>query len=120
MSGTIHSFKNNDNFGDYGPTIILQHNLNGLTLYSLYGHLSKKSLSGLKVGHQIAPNQLLATFGNSTENGHWPPHLHFQLMFDLEGMVGDYPGVCRFSEKEKYIANIPDPQLILRFPDALN
>ena len=120
LSGAIHSFKNNDNFGDYGPTIIIQHNLNGLTLYSLYGHLSKKSLSGLKVGHQIAPNQLLATFGNSTENGHWPPHLHFQLMFDLEGMVGDYPGVCRFSEKEKYIANIPDPQLILRFPDALN
>lgn len=120
LSGTIHSFKNNNHFGDYGSTIILQHNLDGLTLYSLYGHLSKASLSGLEVGAILAPNQMLATFGNSTENGHWPPHLHFQLMFDLEGNVGDYPGVCRFSEMERYKPNIPNPQLVLRFPDAVN
>jgi hypothetical protein len=29
--GTVHSFADNDNFGDYGPTIILQHNLDGLS-----------------------------------------------------------------------------------------
>jgi murein DD-endopeptidase MepM/ murein hydrolase activator NlpD len=120
LSGTIHSFKNNDHFGDYGPTIILQHNLEDLTLYSLYGHLGKSSLIGLQVGATVVPNQLLATFGNSSENGHWPPHLHFQLMFDLEGNVGDYPGVCRFSEMEKYKDNIPDPQLIFRFPEPVN
>jgi murein DD-endopeptidase MepM/ murein hydrolase activator NlpD len=27
LDGTIHSFQDNDNFGDYGPTIILQHDL---------------------------------------------------------------------------------------------
>jgi len=116
MDGAVHSFKDNNNFGDYGPTIILQHNLDGLTLYTLYGHLSRESLGVLTVGQPIAKNQQIARLGNINENGHWPPHLHFQLMFDMEGMVGDYPGVARFSEKEKYLQNIPDPNLILKFP----
>jgi murein DD-endopeptidase MepM/ murein hydrolase activator NlpD len=116
LAGKVHSFNNNDNFGDYGPTIILEHDLDGLKLYSLYGHLSTKSLEALVVGQSIHPNQQIAGFGGIEENGHWPPHLHFQLMFDMEGKYGDYPGVCRYSEKDKYLKNIPDPQLILQFP----
>lgn len=120
LDGIIHSYQDNNNIGDYGPTIILQHNLDGLTLYSLYGHLSRKSLEGLSVGKPVFKNQQIATFGNADENGQWPPHLHFQLMFDMEGRQGDYPGVARFSEKETWQKNIPDPGLILRFPDAVN
>lgn len=115
LDAIIHSFKDNDNFGDYGPTIILQHDLDGLKLYSLYGHLSRESLIGLNVGQQISKNQQIATFGNISENGNWPPHLHFQLMFDMEGKEGDYPGVARFSEREKWMEKIPDPNLILKF-----
>ncbi len=120
LKGKIHSYKNNNNFGDYGPTIILEHDLDGLILYSLYGHLSRKSLEGLSVGMQVDANQQIGSFGTIPENGNWPPHLHFQLMFDMEGMLGDYPGVCRYSQKDKYFKNIPDPQLILRFPEAVN
>lgn len=120
LPGTVHSFNDNNNFGDYGPTIILSHHLDGLKLYSLYGHLSRPSLDGLEVGQPVLKNQQIGNFGNIHENGHWPPHLHFQLIFDMEGKFGDYPGVCRFSEKDKYIKNVPDPQLILRFPKAVN
>jgi murein DD-endopeptidase MepM/ murein hydrolase activator NlpD len=116
ISGHVHSFADNDHYGDYGPTIILEHQLNGLPLYTLYGHLSRKDLEGLFIGAPIAMGQQIATFGNADENGHWPPHLHFQLMFDImEDCHGDYPGVCRYSEKDKYLKNIPDPNLILRF-----
>jgi len=118
LQGTVHSLQNNDRFGDYGPTIILQHDLNGLALYSLYGHLNTDSLHHLQVGETIAKNQQVATFGTERENGSWPSHLHFQLMFDMQGKAGDYPGVCRFSEKEQYQDNIPDPDLILRFSGA--
>jgi len=62
----------------------------------------------------------IGNFGGMDENGYWPPHLHFQLMFDMEGKHGDYPGACRYSEKDKYLKNIPDPQLILKFPKAIN
>lgn len=119
LPGKVHSFQNNNNFGDYGPTIILEHDLDGLMLYSLYGHLSLKSLDGLYTGKLINANQQIATLGDLDENGHWPPHLHFQLMFDMEGKQGDYPGVCKFSEKSIYLKNIPDPQVILKFPKAV-
>lgn len=115
LESTIHSFHDNNNFGDYGPTIILMHHLDGLDLYSLYGHLSRKSLEGLVVGQPVNANQQIGVFGDVTENGQWPPHLHFQLMLDMEGCRGDYPGVCRYSEKDKYLKNIPDPELLLRF-----
>ena len=115
FDGKVHSFQDNNNLGDYGPAIILQHNLNGLTLYSLYGHLSRKSLEGLVVGMPIHKNQQIATLGDNRENGQWPPHLHFQLMYDMEGKYGDYPGVCKYSEKEKYRLNVPDPGLVLGF-----
>ena len=117
LSGSIHSFRDNDNHGDYGPTIIVQHDLDGIELYSLYGHLSRVDLDGLQVGAKIEKGQKLGAFGNADENGHWPPHLHFQLVFDMEGMAGDYHGVAKFSEKDKWLKNIPDPNLILQFPD---
>jgi len=119
--GKVHSFQFNDHFGDYGATIILQYQLDELTLFALYGHLSLASLSGLKVGQIIAAGQHFASFGIAEENGHWPPHLHFQLMFDMEGMFGDYPGVCQFSKRETYLNNCPNPALILKdtFTSAL-
>ncbi len=120
LAGKVHSFADNNNFGDYGPTIILEHDLDGLVLYSLYGHLSRKSLHLLSVGMPVNCNQQIATLGAIDENGCWPPHLHFQLMFDMEGKQGDYPGACRFAEKEEYLKNIPDPQLILQFLAAVN
>jgi|SRR5579872_609883 len=116
LAGHIHSFRDNNNHGDYGPTIIVQHQLNDLTLYSLYGHLSRKDLEGLHIRDKVEMGQKLGSFGSEYENGHWPPHLHFQLMFDMEGCVGDYPGVGKFSEKDKWLKNIPDPNLILKFP----
>ncbi|GAB3931232.1 peptidoglycan DD-metalloendopeptidase family protein [Mucilaginibacter myungsuensis] len=115
LAGKVHSFQDNDNFGDYGPTIILEHDLNGLVLYTLYGHLNKECLDGLYEGKPFVKNQPMATFGDATENGSWPPHLHFQLMFDMGGREGDYPGVGLYSQQEALKQNIPDPELLLRF-----
>ena len=115
IEGIVHSFQDNDQFGDYGPTIILQHDMDGLTLYTLYGHLNRESLIGLTEGKPIAKDEQIAVFGSQQVNGHWPPHLHFQLIFDMGGKKGDYPGVGYYSEKEKYIKSIADPNLILRF-----
>ncbi len=109
----VHSFKFNDNFGDYGATIILQYQLNDVSLFGLYGHLSLASLDGLTEGQIIQAGKQFASFGVKEENGFWPPHLHFQLIFDMEGLSGDYPGVCQFSKRESYLQNCPNPALIL-------
>lgn len=111
--GRVHSFRFNDHFGDYGATIILEHDIAGHTLHTLYGHLDLESLSGLEEGRFVAKGQRLASLGRAEENGNWPPHLHFQLILDMENNRGDYPGVCRFSERAHYLANCPDPIIIL-------
>ncbi|RBL93965.1 peptidoglycan DD-metalloendopeptidase family protein [Chitinophaga flava] len=114
LNGHIHSFRFNDHFGDYGATIILQHKLEGYTFHTLYGHLSISNLQGLYENMPVVAGQQLGYFGTPAENGGWPPHLHFQLIEDMMKFRGDYPGVCRFSERDKYLQNSPDPDLILQ------
>lgn len=113
LDGIVHSFAFNNNFGDYGATIILTHILDGITFYTLYGHLSLNSIKNLSEGELIKGGDIFAEFGIPSENGHWPPHLHFQIIIDINGWKGDYPGVCKYSEKEKWLANSPDGDLIL-------
>jgi murein DD-endopeptidase MepM/ murein hydrolase activator NlpD len=113
LNAEVHSFKNNQNFGDYGPTIILKHQFEGLEFYTLYGHLSLESLNNLEVGQKIAKGQQIATLGTAEVNGDYPPHLHFQIIKEIENYSGDYPGVCTKLELGYYMKNCPNPDLLL-------
>jgi len=112
--GLVHSFQFNNNFADYGATIIVSHNLEGTPFHILYGHLSLNSIKNLHAGKRIRRGEVFSEFGIRFENGHWPPHLHVQLIEDIGDWEGDYPGVCRFSEREQWLKNSPDPDLILQ------
>lgn len=114
LPGIVHSFAFNNNDSDYGATIILTHNLEGVGFHTLYGHLSLNSLKNLHEGQHVTKGEVIAEFGMRFENGNWPPHLHFQIIADMQGWKGDYPGVCRFSEKQQWLANCPDPNIILK------
>lgn len=114
LDGQIHSFKNNKNFGDYGPTIIVKHSIEKNEFYSLYGHLSKNSLENIRVGNQVYKGHTIGFLGDSAINGDYAPHLHFQLVKDLQSMCGDYPGVCSEHSLEFYKENCPDPNLLLK------
>ncbi len=114
LDGIVHSFQNNETFGDYGPTIILEHEIQNQKFYTLYGHLSLESLEGKSVGQKIEKGQIFASFGNFPINGNWPPHLHFQIVENIEQNFGDYPGVCTISKRDYFLKNCPNPNLILR------
>ncbi len=114
LDATVHSFKNNTNFGDYGPTIILKHRLKDVSFYTLYGHLSLESLQYVEVGQEFQKGEQLATLGDAFVNGDYPPHLHFQIIKDLQNFVGDYPGVCSKQDLAFYKHNCPDPNFILK------
>ena len=117
LSGRVHSSRINDNPGDYGPTIILEHTpAPGLKFHTLYGHLSRDSLKGLKPGTAFMAGEKIADLGTKRENGGWPPHLHFQVILDIGAAKGDYPGVCRRSEAERWLAICPDPRPLLGLP----
>ncbi len=113
LGGMVHSFAFNSSKGDYGATIILQHQLETLNFYTLYGHLCLADIQNLRKGQFISRGENFGHFGNPDENGNWPPHLHFQMIIDLGNSEGDYPGVCSSKEIEKFKSNCPNPSVLL-------
>ena len=114
LDATVHSFDNNDNYGDYGATIILTHRLDGVEFHTLYGHLGTSSLDGLYKGKEINGGSAFASVGPPEENGHWPPHLHFQLIADMLGREGDFFGVAPPSEKQFFMDLCPNPGWLMQ------
>jgi murein DD-endopeptidase MepM/ murein hydrolase activator NlpD len=114
LDGVVHSIGMHQTPGDYGGTVILRHELDGLVFHTLYGHLSA-AVTQWTPGALVRAGNRVGFFGALSENGFWPPHLHFQVVLNMEGMHGDYPGVCRRSEQERYLSNCPDPMPLLGF-----
>jgi len=56
----------------------------------------------------------IARVGDAQVNGNWPPHLHFELITDMMGLKGDFPGVCSLEERDKFLDICLDPNLILK------
>jgi 4-aminobutyrate aminotransferase-like enzyme len=117
LDGTIHSIANNDLPLDYGPTLLLEHRPEGgPPFFTLYGHLDRASLDGRAVGDPVRKGERIGALGGPGENGGWAPHLHFQLITDLFGRTGDFPGVAPASQRAVWTRLCPDPNLIARIP----
>ncbi|MGD9302512.1 MAG: aminotransferase class III-fold pyridoxal phosphate-dependent enzyme, partial [Desulfobacterales bacterium] len=118
LDGRLHSFNNNSDPLDYGPTLIIEHQTgDGLLFYTLYGHLSTDSLEGLLVDMPVTQGQFIGRIGEPAANGGWPPHLHFQIITDMLGENGNFPGVARSSQREIWLNISPDPNIILGIPE---
>jgi len=116
LPARVHSAADNSGLGDYGPTVILAHELDGIPFFTLYGHLSRSSLEEIEVGRPLAAGATVGEVGDLHENGGWPPHLHFQVISDLLGRAGDFPGVAAPSERQYFLDLCPDPNIILGIP----
>lgn len=121
LAGVVHSFADNAIHQDYGPTIILEHTIveSSLTFYTLYGHLSRESLTHLTVGKSFRAGEVIGWVGEQAVNGGWLPHLHFQIITDMLGMRGNYPGVARASQRTIWSSLCPDANLLARCPADL-
>lgn len=98
--------------GDYGPTVITEHILEGSPLYALFGHLARESLQHVTAGTLLKKGQKFANVGDTCENGGWAPHLHFQLSRKRPHKP-DMPGVVSEEDRPEALFTYPDPQLVL-------
>lgn len=114
LDGRIHSFAYNDNPLDYGYTLIVLHKMDGLKFHTLYGHLSACLWDTWQTGKKVNAGSQIARIGEIHENGGWLPHLHFQVIIDMEGKIGDYPGVCSIEDVDYYRMNCPDAGLLIK------
>lgn len=117
FDGIVHSLADNPARLDYGPCIILEHTTDDDTpFFTLYGHLSRASLDGLRAGMTIQRGQRIASIGDHPINGDWPAHLHFQIITDLLDYNGTFPGVARVSYREVWRSLCPDPNGVIGVP----
>lgn len=113
LDGEIHSFAYNALPLDYGYTLILKHRYESLDFYTLYGHLGRKYFDSWQEGDPIKAGDPIGTLGDKSENGGWLPHLHLQVIYDMQGKKGDYPGVCSLADQNYYRKNCPDPSSLI-------
>ena len=124
LDGIVHGFEDADARLDYGPVVVLRHEVDGVpgdepvAFFTLYGHLSRRSLQGLAVGQPIKAGQRFAEIGAPPENGDWWPHLHFQVITDLLDIPCNFNGVAPASQRATWLSLSPDPNLILNVPPA--
>ncbi|WP_395051344.1 peptidoglycan DD-metalloendopeptidase family protein [Flavobacterium sp.] len=114
LDGIVYGFDYNAGKGNYGPTIILKHTIKNQIFYTLYGHLSLESIENIEIGSNFKKGQTVATLGDSSVNGGYSPHLHFQIIKNIEDNFSDYPGVCSKKNLDYYLENCPDPNLLLK------
>lgn len=114
LAGRVLSVVYNADPLDYGHTLILQHDAEGVPFYTLYGHLGGSLPSLLSVGDTVLPGQVIAHLGDWHENGGWAPHIHFQIMTDMLEQSGNFFGVGHESIWAVWRSICIDPNLILR------
>ncbi len=121
IAGRVHGVRNNAAPADYGPTVIIEHAVRDadgpLTFYTLYGHLDVETLRDVSPGQPLLAGATVGRLGTPAVNGGWPPHVHFQVIADLLGRVGEFPGVARPSERRVWKSLAPDPHGLAGFAD---
>lgn len=131
LDGKVVAFADNMAHQDYGPVVVIEHEIQTavrsqrstvkepIKFYTLYGHLSRQSLKGLKAGQKIKKGKKFAELGSADVNGGWTSHLHFQIMVDLLDLGTDFPGVALPSQRNVWLGLCPDPNLILNIPKKI-
>ena len=120
LAATVFSVANHNAAYDYGGTLILQHRVEhqgqNIQFYTLYGHLAPGSMAGIKTGDKLDAGHQLACMGTLEENGHWPPHLHFEVITDLLDETDTFVGVGSHEYRNVWLNLCPNPNLILGIP----
>ena len=112
MEGEVSHFGYNPAAGDYGNVVITKHEIGGVPVWALYGHLDAASIEEKQVGQRVESGEVVAWFGSFEENGGWEPHLHFQLSL-IEPETHDLPGVVAPEDRKHALEVYPDPRNVL-------
>lgn len=118
LPGRVASVAYNADPLDYGHTLIVEHALDGLRFFTLYGHLGGSLPTLCQPGQTVAAGQVIAHLGDWHENGGWAAHVHFQVIADRLEQGPNFFGVAHESLWPVWTAISPDANLLMRLPQA--
>ena len=85
-SGRVAYLNHNSGLSNYGKYIVLEHRIEGLTVYTTYAHL-KEFAEALSTGDTVRQGQVIATMGRTTNTRQGISkdrgHLHFEISLRL-------------------------------------
>lgn len=114
LDGIVVHVAVNDAPLDYGPVVVIEHRTDtGTPFWTLYGHLDPRSTCRLRCGDSVERGGVIASIGDTLENGGWPPHLHFSVLTALLDQGADIPGVASIEDFDLWSSISLDPNLVL-------
>jgi len=80
--GTVVYFNTRPSLSNFGNYIVLRHVIDGIEIYSLYGHL-RQIRPRLQIGETVKAGEVIGTMGRTANTAEriaqWRAHVHFQL-----------------------------------------
>jgi peptidoglycan LD-endopeptidase LytH len=85
-AGRVAYINHNTGLSNYGKYLVLEHRIEGLTVYTTYAHL-KEFATGLSTGDTVRQGQVIATMGRTSNTRQAiskdRAHLHFEISLRL-------------------------------------
>ena len=80
--GTVVYFNTRSSLSNFGNYVVLRHVIDGIEIYSLYGHL-RQVRPGLEIGQTVKASEVIGTMGRTANTAEriaqWRAHVHYQL-----------------------------------------
>jgi hypothetical protein len=114
LPGKIVLREYEEGVGNYGGMVVIKHDINNAVFYSLYGHLSKKSLQ--KSDPLVKAGDEIGEIGDIDENGSWSYHTHLQTLTEKgfsEGWL--HKGYCAADDLATISDYCPNPIFLVRY-----
>lgn len=103
LEGTVHLTGFEDGLGNYGGYVVLRHERERTTVFTLYGHLDRRH--GVRCGQVVRAGDQIGMVGGGEDSGGWFTHVHLQViteeaarqerMFQGYVTLGDVPDLDR-------------------------
>lgn len=103
--GTVVYINTKTGLSNYGAYIVIHHTVEGLSIHSLYAHLSSVHPS-IRVGAQVKMGQPIAVMGRSTNTrspiGKDRSHLHLEFDFQINPRYAEWHQKYRAGERNDH------------------
>jgi 4-aminobutyrate aminotransferase-like enzyme/Ser/Thr protein kinase RdoA (MazF antagonist) len=109
LDGTVADLFETEIPLDYGHAVLLRHEADGVAFYSLWGHLSARTISARKTGESLKAGDVIGQMGDTHENGNWQPHVHIQLITYAPERAADVIGAGEAGYLGIWRDLFPDP-----------
>ena len=109
LDGTVVDLFETDVPLDYGHAVLLRHEPDGLSFYSLWGHLSAETIRNRRIGERLKAGDVIGQLGTTSENGNWQPHVHIQLITYAPERAADVIGAGEAEYRNVWEELFPDP-----------